>query len=109
MAYDLKQTTLPITLSAVRIGDVVLLFHPAELYSYYGLAMQRDSHLKHIFVIGYADGYVGYVTDPKAYERSEYAASMVPTILNYPPFTATAGREMAHEAIKLRQRIASLQ
>lgn len=104
--YDLAKTTLPITLGAIRIGPVGLLFHPAELYSYYGLAIQRDSPLQHTFVIGYADGYVGYVVDPKAYTRSEYAAVMVPTILNYPPFTPTAGRELGAAAVDLLRRIA---
>lgn len=104
--YDLTKTTLPITLGAIRLGPVGLLFHPAELYSYYGLAIQRDSPLPHTFVIGYADGYVGYVADPKAYTRSEYAAVMVPTILNYPPFTPTAGRELATAAVELLRRVA---
>ncbi|MEQ2007159.1 MAG: neutral/alkaline non-lysosomal ceramidase N-terminal domain-containing protein [Limisphaerales bacterium] len=104
--YDLTKAHLPITLGAIRIGPVGLLFHPAELYSCYGLAIQRDSPLPHTFVIGYADGYVGYVADPKAYTRSEYAAVMVPTILNYPPFTPNAGREMAAAAAELLRRVA---
>ena len=103
--YDLTRTTLPIILSAIRLGDVALLFHPAELYSYYGLAMQRGSPFKNTFVIGYADGYVGYLPDPKAYERGEYAASTVPTILNYPPFTPNAAREMAAAAIDLLKKL----
>lgn len=99
--YDLTKTTLPITLGAIRIGPVGLLFHPAELYSCYGLAIQRDSPLAHTFVVGYADGYIGYVADPKAYARSEYAAVMVPTILNYPPFTPEAGRALVVAAVEL--------
>ena len=75
-----------------------MLFHPAELYSYYGLAIQRASPLPHAFVVGYAEGCVGYVADPKACERNDHAAAMVPTILNYPPFTPTAGRERATAA-----------
>ena len=105
LRYDMTKTTLPITLSAIRIGDVALLFHPAELYSYYGLAMQRAAPTRHTFVIGYADGYVGYLPDPKAYERSEYAAMMVPTILNYPPFTPNAAREMTAAAVELLKRL----
>ena len=56
--------------------------------------MQRGSPLKDTFIIGYADGYVGYLPDPKAYERKEYTAMMVPTLLNCPQFTPHAAREM---------------
>ena len=103
--YDLTKTTLPITLGAIRLGDVALLFHPAELYSVYGLLIQRDSPLPHTLVVGYADGYIGYVPDPKAYTRNEYAAAMVPTILNYPPFTPNAGRELTAAAVELLGKI----
>lgn len=104
--YDLTQTELPITLAAVRIGDVGLLFHPSELYSYYGLAIQRDSPLTQTLVVGYADGYVGYLPDPTAYTKGEYAAVMVPTILNFPQFTPNAGREMTRSAVELLTKIA---
>ncbi|MBM4093102.1 MAG: hypothetical protein FJ276_27390, partial [Planctomycetes bacterium] len=36
---DRNVTHLPITLGAVQLGPVGMLFHPAELYSYFGLAI----------------------------------------------------------------------
>ena len=80
---------------------LALVFHPSELYSYYGLAIDRGSPFRHTLVIGYADGYIGYLPDPKAFERREYAAITVPRILNYPPFTPTAAQRLADEAIDL--------
>ena len=94
---DLSQTTLPISLGALQIGCVGLVFHPTELYSYYGLAIRRASPLPHTIAVGYADGVIGYLADPRAYEASEYAAIVVPKILDFPPFTVTAAREMAAE------------
>ena len=35
--YDLNRTVLPITLAAMRLGEVGMVFHPAEMYSCYGL------------------------------------------------------------------------
>lgn len=103
--YDMAKTELPVTLAALRLGDVGLLFHPAELYTYYGLAIQRDSPLKQTLVVGYADGYVGYLPDPKAYEKGEYAAVMVPTILNFPQFTPAAARDMTRAAGELLRNV----
>ena len=103
--WDMKKTSLPITLAAMQIGGTALLFHPAELYSYYGLAIRHRSSFPQTMVVGYADGYVGYVADPKAYLRGEYAAVVVPKILNYPPFTPGAGGVLAQEAGLLLQEL----
>lgn len=105
---DLQQTHLPITLTAVRIGSLGMLLHPAELYSYYGLAIRRDSPLPDTLVVGYADGTIGYLPDPNAYKAGEYAAIVVPKILNYPPFTPTATREMTAAAVQLLAKLAAI-
>jgi hypothetical protein len=83
-----------ISLSTLQLGDLVLAFHPAELYSYYGLAIQRSSPVKETVVVGYTDGIIGYLPDPKAYEAREYAAFVVPKILDNPPFTPAAAQQL---------------
>jgi len=92
---------LPISLSAVQLGDVALVFHPAELYSYYGLAVRRESPLPDTLVVGYTDGILGYLPDPKAFQAGEYAAITVPKILDVGPFTPTAARETTAAAVGL--------
>ena len=102
--YDFKKKTLAITLAAVRLGDVALAFHPAELYTVYGLELQRDSPFQKPLVVGYADGYVGYVPDKNAYLRKEYAAAKVPRILNYPPIQPDVGTVLSVAARALLRR-----
>ena len=85
----------------MRLGGVGLLFHPAELYSYYGLAIRRDSPFEDTLVVAYADGLIGYLPDPKAYAASEYSAIVVPKILDYPPFTTAAAEEMKTAAVAM--------
>ena len=62
----------------MRIGNIGLAFHPAELYSYYGLAIRRDSPFADTIVVGYADGIIGYLADPLCLRggriRSHYRA-----------------------------------
>lgn len=101
--WDLTQTHLPISVTAMRLGEVGLLFHPAELYSYYGLAIQRDCLLASTLVIGYTDDIIGYLPDPSAYKQNEYAAIVVPKIVDLPPFLPTAGRELVRAAVELLQ------
>ncbi len=103
---DIRQTGLPIVLSAMRLGDVGFVFHPAELYSYYGLAIQRDSPFPDTLVVGYCDDMIGYLPDRRAYEAGEYAATTVPKILDYPPFTPSAAQEVTTAAIGLLKGLA---
>lgn len=103
---DLTQKELSITLSALCLGDVAMIFHPAELYSCYGLTIRRDSPFPHTIVVGYTDGFIGYLPDPKAYQTREYAATVVPKILDYPPFQPIAARIMTAIAVELLKRLA---
>jgi neutral ceramidase len=95
---------LPVMISAMQIGDVGLAFHPSELYSYYGLAIQRSSPLPETIVVGYTDGLIGYLTDPAAYRNGEYAALTVPKILDFPPFTPTAAAQLTAAIEQLIER-----
>jgi hypothetical protein len=102
---DLSQTSLPATISAVELGEVAFFFHPAELYTYYGLAIRRRSPYRATLAVGYTDGIVGYLCDPAAYRAGEYAATVVPKILDYPPFTPTAARQLTASAEVLLKRL----
>ena len=97
---------LPITLSAIQLGPVGMLFHPGELYSYYGLAIRRDSPLRDTLVVGCADGSIGYLPDPAAYRAGEYSAIVVPKIVDLPPYQPTAARDMTAAAIALLKQTA---
>ena len=103
---DLGSSHLPCALSAMQLGEVGLVFHPAELYSYYGLAIRRDSPFDNTLVVGYADGIIGYLPDPASYAAGEYAAITVPKILDYPPFTPAAAGEMSRAAVGMLKEIA---
>ena len=89
------------TLSSLWLGPLAMLFHPAELYSCYGLAIRRDSGAATTLCVGYADDFVGYVTDAAAYTNGEYAAVTVPKLLDLPPFTTETGRLLAAAATAL--------
>ena len=102
---NLRDTHLPITTSALELGPLAMLFHPAELYTCYGLAIRRDSPLPDTLVVGYSDGIIGYLADPTAYKAGEYAATTVPKILDYPPFTPTAARQFTAAATAMLKKV----
>ena len=104
--WDLTRDRLAAPLSAMRIGELALAFHPAELYSHYGLAIRRDSPFRDTVAVGYADGLIGYLPDPAAFAAGEYSALVVPKILDLPPFAPTAAREMTLAVGRLLKRLA---
>lgn len=101
VSRPMDQHHLPIAISALHLGDVALAFHPSELYSCYGLAIQRSAPLAETIVVGYSDGLIGYLADPTAYRAGEYAAITVPRILDYPPFPLTAAAELSEAVVSL--------
>ena len=103
--WDLQQTSCISPISVIQLGEVGLLFHPAELYSYYGLDIRRDSPFENTLVVGYTDDFIGYLTDPNAYEAGEYAAIVVPKITDLPPFTPEAARVFTTEAKAFLQKV----
>ena len=99
-------TTYRTPLSALALGDVGILFHPGELYSVYGLSIRRASPFADTIVVGYTDDLIGYVPDPKAYQAGEYAAVVVPKIVDLPCFEPDVGRRLAAAALELMTRAA---
>lgn len=104
--WDFTRGSHASPIAAMRLGEVSLAFHPAELYSYYGLRIQQDSPTPHTISVGYTDDFIGYLTDPRAYEAGEYEALVVPKILSLPPFTTDAARQMAARVNALLHSIA---
>jgi hypothetical protein len=104
--WKASRTSYATPLSAMRLGELAFVFHPGELYGYYGLAIRRDSPFPNTLVIGYTDDLIGYVPDPTAYEKGEYAAVVVPKIIDLPPFKSEVGRELAAAALAELRRLA---
>ncbi len=96
-----RQTHCPMPMTALSLGEVALLFHAGELYGYYGLAIQCESPFAKTLVVGYADDLIGYLPDPTAYQAREYAALVVPKIMDLPPFRPEAASQLTAAAVRL--------
>ena len=58
----------------VALGDVAWAHVPLELFASLGQAVQELSPFETTRVIGYTDGYVGYLADRAAHEAGSYEA-----------------------------------
>ena len=104
--WDPTRTSLATSISAIGLGNVGLLFHGSELFSYYGLAIRRGSPFAQTLVVGHTDDCIGYLADPKAYALEEYAATLAPMVLDRPPFRPNAARLLAARSIELLGQLA---
>lgn len=70
-ALDLPDGHLPIELQAFRIGDAAFVAIPGEVFVEIGLSLKQQ--LPHMtFVVGIANGYIGYVPTREAYAAGGY-------------------------------------
>jgi hypothetical protein len=86
-------------LAAVVIGSCAWVHLPVELFASLGLDIRGRSPFPWTRVIGYTDGYFGYVADGPAFEAQVYeAASSM--------FDASAGETLRDAALALLGRVA---
>lgn len=77
-AYERKKsphdTVRSVELQAIKIKDCALLAFPGELFVEIGLTIKARSPFKYTYIVGYANGYVGYVPTKQAIEEGGYEA-----------------------------------
>ncbi len=69
-----QQETLEIELQGIRIGNCALLAFPGELFVEIGLAIKQNSPFKQTCILGYTNGYIGYLPTAQTYEEGGYEA-----------------------------------
>lgn len=86
----------------VRVGHVVLVSIPGEIFVEYALELRHrvnQAAQLSMALVGYANGYVGYIVTPRAVETGGYEASVRRVHVN-------TGRRMTETAMELLGEIA---
>ncbi|HHV62995.1 MAG TPA: hypothetical protein GXX51_10205 [Firmicutes bacterium] len=91
-----------IELQAFRVGDAAFVAIPGELFVEFGLEIKGRSPFKPTFVIGYANGYVGYIPTEKAFSEGGYE----PRTARTSQLAKEAGRLITEAAIQLLEGLA---
>ncbi|MCD6381249.1 MAG: hypothetical protein J7L50_02875, partial [Candidatus Odinarchaeota archaeon] len=63
---------------AIRINDTILVGIPGELFTEFQIEIKEKSKFEKTFVIALANGYVGYIFTPEAYEKRVYETFVSP-------------------------------
>jgi neutral ceramidase len=65
--------TIPVEQTCFAVGDCAFLTFPGELYTEIGLRIKAASPFAHTYIVGLADGYIGYVPTRQAIAEGGYA------------------------------------
>jgi len=92
--HEQGQTTEPIEVQTMRLGDLALLGIPAEFFVEYGLLLRERSSARHTFVVELANDCIGYVPTPEAFDGGAYEGTSARYARDTGPLMAEAVLEM---------------
>jgi len=95
------EETQAMEVQAMRIGDAVLIGIPGEAFAEIGLRIKADAGRRGILVVGYANGFVGYIPTEPAFQEGGY--EVMTTWWN--KVNPQAGRLITETAQKLISRL----
>jgi hypothetical protein len=85
---------LPIEIQVFRVGQMVMVGVPGEVFFELGKAIKERSGYEHTMVISLSNDYPGYVPTSEAYAQGGYEAIST-------PFAQGAGEQLVEEAVEL--------
>jgi neutral ceramidase len=99
-------TSVPIDLRALLLNEEAWLHVPGELFTAHSLRIQERSPFPTTVVTTLADHYIGYIPDREDFKAQGYAASMVPLVLQVPPYQPHVGEVLVDGAVRLLETLA---
>jgi hypothetical protein len=87
---DFKDTVVHAPTTAVRMGDLMWISFPGEMFHAIGQRVKSTCPAAHAFLMGYTNGYIGYFPEQKAFAEGGYEP-------------ATSHLDPAAEGIYMRQ------
>ncbi len=93
--------SLECELQSIKLGDAVLLAFPFELFSSISLSLRAQSGIQDLFMVGYANGYSGYLPDKKSLEKGGYEVEEAFKYIGLLPFAANAEELFLEKALHL--------
>jgi neutral ceramidase len=73
---NFEKTTVKVPVTAVRIGDLMWVTFPGELFHAIGQRLKAACPATHAHFMGYTNGYVGYLPEQKAFAEGGYEPSV---------------------------------
>jgi len=93
--------SLECRLQCLQLGEAVFLSYPFELFSSVSLSLREKSAVKHLFMVGYANGYFGYLPDRNSIREGGYEVEEAFKYVGLLPFDSKAEELFLEKAFAL--------
>ncbi len=94
-------SALEVKLQCLKLGNAALLAHPFELFSSVSLYLRLKSKIENLFIVGYANGYAGYLPDESAFSEGGYEVEDAFKYCGLLPLSSQAERIFKEKALRL--------
>ena len=81
--------------------NLAILAVPGEVFSQIGLEVKRESPFEFTMTVGYANGLLGYIPTPEAFEEGGYEPSTAYRLWRLQPFGREVGEIVKREGLSL--------
>ncbi len=88
-------------LQCLKLGKALLLAHPFELFSSVSLSLRLKSKRESLFLVGYANGYAGYLPDENSYLEGGYEVDEAFKYCGLLPLSSQAEKLFTDKALSL--------
>ncbi|HID93147.1 MAG TPA: hypothetical protein EYP60_03525 [bacterium (Candidatus Stahlbacteria)] len=93
--------SVDVEVQVMQIGDTLLVTFPGELFCEIGLNIKGKLKYKKVFIIGYANGNIGYIPAEQAYEGGGYEVEDAHKYYGLLPLRSDAARIITEEVLRL--------
>jgi len=96
-----KSAIVPVEVQALRIGDIILVGLPGEVFVEIGLGIKDGSPFKNTLVAGYTNGCIGYMPTKKAFEEGGYETHSSFRLYGIYPVDQDVAEKMVSSSLRL--------
>lgn len=98
--HAVQNTPIPVEQTCIAIADTAFLSFPGELYTEIGMKIKAASPFSRTYIIGLANGYVGYVPTRRAIGEGGYAEDVRRVDADAEDVTVSESLELLHQVYR---------
>ncbi len=96
-----KSAVVPVEVQALRLGEIILVGIPGEVFVEIGLGIKEGSPFEHTYVTAHTNGCIGYMPTKQAFEEGGYETHSAYRLYGIYPMDQDVAEKMINTSLKL--------
>ena len=98
---DKKSAIVPVEVQVLRLGEIILVGIPGEVFVEVGLGIKEGSPFEYTFTAGYTNGCIGYMPTKKAFQEGGYETHSAYRLYGIYPVDEDVAEKMINSSLRL--------